>query len=148
VLTVEPEIIERYVRPGQLRLVFRAVLNHAERSVRTSEAAACAGQQGKFWEMHETLFARQDEVWGTGEGGMVDLMLTFASSIEGLEQEPFAACLNDRLTLESLRAADAEQRGRGIVFQPVFEIGERRLAGYQAIDVWAPIIEEAVTAAN
>ncbi len=147
-LTVEPEIVERYVRTGQLGLVFRDVLNHGERSARTSEAAACAGRQGKFWEMHETLFARQDEVWGTGEGGLVDLMLTFASGIEGVEQEAFAACLNDRLTLEGLRAADAEQRTRGIVFQPVFEIGERRLAGLQPIEVWAPIIEEAVAAAN
>ncbi|NJM41142.1 MAG: thioredoxin domain-containing protein [Anaerolineae bacterium] len=59
-LTTEPEIIERYVRTGQLKLVFRDVLNHGERSERASEAAACAGRQGKFL-AHARNSVREDE---------------------------------------------------------------------------------------
>jgi protein-disulfide isomerase len=146
VLATEPEVIERYVRSGQLRLVFRAVLNHGERSVRTSEAAACAGVQGKFWQMHGMLFERQGSVWGTASDGekLVTLMLTYAGEIAGLDQAAFKQCMTERTTLAMLRAVDAEQRTRGITFQPIFEIGEQRITGAQPIDSMARVIDAAL----
>jgi len=71
VLAVEPEIVERYVRPGQVRLVFRDVLNHSERSERASEAAACARRQGQFWTMHKLLYENQDSIWATANEELV-----------------------------------------------------------------------------
>jgi protein-disulfide isomerase len=146
VLAVEPEIVEQYVRPGTVRLVFRDVLNHGEYSLRTSEAAACAGQQGRFWHLHGMLFEMQDAVYAVAEGDLVDLMISFGGQAEGLDQSAFAQCLEARSTLEALRAADAEQRTRGIVFQPVFEITSeaqvRRLAGFQPFEAMAAAIDE------
>lgn len=141
-LTVEPEIVERYVRSGGVKLVFRDVLNHGERSQRASEAAACAGRQDRFWHMHTLLFERQDDTWATGEAGLVDLMLGFGQQIDGLDQDVFAACLVDRSTLEALTVADAEQRERGITVQPVFELGAQRLFGFQPLDRMSAAIEE------
>ncbi len=143
-LAVEPEIVEQYVRPGKVRLVFRDVLNHGERSERASEAAACAGQQGRFWQMHALLFENQDSVWATANDGLVGLMLNFAAQLEGLDQAALAQCLNDRITLPALQAADAEQRARGITSQPIFEIGAQRLVGLQSFDALAAVIEEAL----
>jgi protein-disulfide isomerase len=146
VLAVEPEIIEQYVRGGTVRLVFRDVLNHGEYSLRASEAAACAGQQGRFWQMHALLFQEQAAVYAAGEGGLVDQMLAFGQRIPDLDLTAFAQCLDERATLPALQAADAEQRARGIVFQPVFEAVSgaeaRRLAGYQPIEVFAGVFAE------
>jgi protein-disulfide isomerase len=144
VLAVEPEIVEQYARPGKVRLVFRDVLNHAERSERASEAAACAGRQGQFWPMHKLLFENQNAVWGASGEGLVNLMLDFAEQVEELDQAAFAQCLNDRITLPALQAADAEQRTRGITSQPIFEIEPRRLVGLQSFDAMAAVIEEAL----
>lgn len=141
-LAVEPELVEQYVRPGKVQLVFRDVLNHGERSERASETAACAGRQGRFWPMHKVLFENQDAVWGTSNAGLVDLMLGFAAQLEGLDQAAFDQCLNDRATLPALQAADAEQRARGIASQPIFEIGAQRLVGLQSFDALAAVIEE------
>jgi protein-disulfide isomerase len=46
--------------PGQVRIVFRdfPLPNHAD-APRAAEAAACADEQGQFWEMHDALFAAQ-----------------------------------------------------------------------------------------
>lgn len=140
-LAVEPELIERYVRDGQVKLVFRAVLNHQERSIRTSEAAACAAEQDQFRQMHKLLFEELDTVWGTSNEGLLDLMLGFGQRLEGLDQEVFATCLTNRETLEALQASDAEQRSRGINQQPIFEIGEQRLVGLQSIETMASIID-------
>jgi protein-disulfide isomerase len=144
VLTVEPQIIETYVRDGRVRVVFRDVLNHGERSERASEAAACAGHQGRFWEMHAVLFEKQAETWSAGNSeALLALMKAHAGAIEGIDQAAFAQCMDARATLDALRAADAEQCDRGITVQAVFEIGERRVFGAQPFEVMAQAIEAA-----
>jgi protein-disulfide isomerase len=141
VLATEPQIIERYVKTGRVKLVFRDVLNHSERSERASEAAACAGQQGKFWEMHGLLFQEQPALWRTSNEGQLELMVSYGEKIEGLDKAAFAQCLNNRATLPQLQAADAEQRSRGITIQPVFEIGDQRLFGALPIEAFAKVID-------
>jgi protein-disulfide isomerase len=139
----KPEIIESFVRAGKVQLVFRDVFNHGERSERASEAAACAGDRGLFWEMHALLFEHQDEIWRTDAAGLVDLMLDFGSRIENLDQEVFQQCLIGRRTLDRLKNADDEQRSRGITAQPIFEIGEQRLFGLQSFERMSEVIEAA-----
>jgi protein-disulfide isomerase len=138
VIAVAPALIERYVKPGKLRIVFRAVLNHGELSERASEAAACAGRQGQFWPMHAILFERQREL--SSPGNVVDVLLGFARELP-LDQAAFRRCLTDRETLGMLKAADAEGRRRGITVQPVFEIGARRIFGVQPVEAMAQAIE-------
>jgi protein-disulfide isomerase len=135
VLTVEPQVIEKYVRPGQVRLIFRNVLSFGERSERSGEAAASAGQQGFFWQMHELLFEEQSAIEGKSGGALVTLMKDFAARLPGLDQAAFAKSMDERATLAALKANDAEQRRRGITSQPIFEIGEQRLFGYQSFEV-------------
>lgn len=137
-------VIDEYVRTGQVKLVFRDVLNHSERSERASEAAACAARQGYFWEMHAILFENQGDIWATSGEGLVELMLNFGDRIEGLELSAFAQCLDERSTLQALRAADDEQRSRGITSQPIFEINDQRLFGLQDFATMSAYIQEAL----
>jgi protein-disulfide isomerase len=142
VLAVEPEVVEQYVRQGKTRLVFRDVLNHGEYSVRASEAAACAGNQGYFWQMHEILFGNQEIVSSTPREQLQERMRLFGDQIEGLDGDSFSQCLQERSTLERLQAADSEQRSRGILSQPIFEINDQRLVGFQSFESIAAVIEE------
>jgi protein-disulfide isomerase len=141
VLTVEPEVIEKYVRPGRVKLVFRDVLNHGERSIRTAEAAQCAGLQGQFWQMHELLFARQDEAARTPSAEMMPLMQRWGAELPGLDAPAYNTCLSERRMLGGIQAADAEQRRRGITSQPIFEIGTRRLFGLQTLDQISALVD-------
>lgn len=139
-LTVELELIAQYVVTGRVYYVFRPVLNHGERSLRTSEAAACAGEQGRFWPMHELLFTRQDELFRTPEGELPALMTAYATEL-GLDSNAFAACVAGGEALALVQALDAEQRARGIRVQPVFEIGAERLIGLQSLATFQSIID-------
>ncbi len=132
-LTVEPQVIEKYVRPGRVKLVFRDVLNHGERSIRTSEAAQCAGQQGQFWQMHEVLFARQETTERTAADALVPLLQGWGTELPGIDTAAFNSCLAGRTTQQAIQAADAVQRRVGITSQPIFEIGGRRLLGLQSL---------------
>ncbi len=143
-LTVEPQVIEQYVRTGKVKLVFRDVLNHGERSERASEAAASAGLQGQFWPLHALLFEEQPTVEQTSSAGLVKLMLGYAARLDGLDQAAFATSMNARATLATIKAADAEQRKRGITSQPIFEIGTQRLLGLQSFESMQRVIEKAL----
>ena len=142
-MTVEPELIERYVRDGQVRLVFRSVLSYGERARRASEAAACAGQQGQFWPMRGLIFMRQADLFQLDPAAMPDVLIGYASEIESVDTAAFRACVTSRETLAAIEAADAEQRSRGIISQPIFEIGSTRLYGLQSVEAFARAIEAA-----
>lgn len=62
--TTEQEIIEKYVKTGQARFVYRdfpiaAIHSEAQKS---AEASECANEQGKFWPYHNMLYQRQSEL--------------------------------------------------------------------------------------
>ena len=56
-----PEIEKRYVSTGKLRVVFRhmPLQEIHPQAVMAAETAECARQQGKFWQVHDALFADQ-----------------------------------------------------------------------------------------
>ncbi|HXI17635.1 MAG TPA: Rcas_1661 family thioredoxin-like (seleno)lipoprotein [Chloroflexota bacterium] len=145
---VEPVIVDRYVKPGHVRLVFRDVLNHGEHSLRAAEAGACAARQDHFWQMHELLFERMREVSDATEAGLPDLMKHLGGHLRTMDQGKFWRCLDDRATVSAIRAADTEQRRRGITSQPVFEIGQRRIFGNQSFELFQSALDTALRAAR
>ena len=49
------QILEKY--PNDVRLIFKHVpLSFHAQAEKAGEGAACAGEQGKFWEMHDLLW--------------------------------------------------------------------------------------------
>ena len=57
---VYPGLVERYVKTGKLKLMFRHLpLSIHDMAPGASAAAVCAQQQGLFWEMYEGLFKIQ-----------------------------------------------------------------------------------------
>jgi len=64
-----------------------------DKAVLTAEAAEAAGAQGKFWEMHDLLFARQAEWHSTPLDAMVDVLTGYAEELD-LDVEQFRADLD------------------------------------------------------
>ena len=61
-----PQIISTYVETGKVRYVFRNFpLSFHNWAQKAAGAAECAGEQGKFWAMHEAVFNGQDEWTGS-----------------------------------------------------------------------------------
>jgi protein-disulfide isomerase len=60
-----------------------------------AEAAECAGAQGKFWEMHDLLFANQAHL-------KLDHLRGYAQSL-GLDMARYTAEMNDHVYLQRIR---------------------------------------------
>lgn len=62
--TTEKEIIETYVKTGKVKFVYRdfPLSNIHPFAQKAAEASECAEDQGKFWEYHDVLYQRQEEI--------------------------------------------------------------------------------------
>jgi protein-disulfide isomerase len=71
----------------KVHLVFRQFpLNFHQFAQKAAEASLCADEQGKFWEMHNAMFSKQDEL-------AVDKLKEKAAGM-GLKADQFNACLD------------------------------------------------------
>jgi protein-disulfide isomerase len=88
----EAQLVKAYADTGKVYFMYRSYGEFiGPESRAAAEAAYCAGDQGKFWEMHDMLFANQ-----TGEniGDFTNKRLTtFAQNI-GLDMGSFTSCFN------------------------------------------------------
>lgn len=80
-----------YLKPGRAQLIyFNLPLPNHEHSWVAAEAAMCASAQGKFWPMHDRLFARQ-ETWSAAANPGA-LFEGYAREV-GLDPGAFRACI-------------------------------------------------------
>ena len=82
---------------------------------KASEAAHCAGEQGKFWEMHDRLFANQNSIEAP--------MLAGHAQAIGVDAKKFQACLDSGKYSAEIRKNIAEATKYGITGTPTFVIG-------------------------
>ncbi len=142
VLAIEPQIVERYVKSGQVKIIFHAVAGLGNVSTRAAEAAACAGEQGRYWEMRYALFQRQTELYTLAD--INPLLGTLATRLAEVEPQEFAACLEERVTIPEILAQTREGREAGAEEVPFFEINGQRLNGPVTLEQ----IEQAIQAAS
>jgi protein-disulfide isomerase len=83
-----PTLVKDYVDSGKVRYVFRdfPLAQIHPLATKAAEAARCAGEQGKYWEMHDRLFTNQDALEPEKLPG-------HAKAI-GLDETKFRQCLD------------------------------------------------------
>jgi len=127
------EIEQKY--GNDVRFVFKQnPLPFHNRAMPSAMASACANEQGKFWKMHDTLFANQDKL---EDANLED----YAKQI-GVDVGRWKACVSSgkykgQIESEMARAAQLGARGT-----PAFFINGRFLSGAQPFPAFQAIIDE------
>jgi len=113
-----PTIKTQYVDTGKVRYVFRDFpLDRIHPQARkAAEAAHCAGEQGKYWEMHDLLFQNQRAL-------QVEKLKEYARSLEGLEPSAFDTCLDEGTYGAEVQKDYDDGTAAGIRGTPGFFIG-------------------------
>jgi protein-disulfide isomerase len=137
-----------YVQTGKVRLVFiNFPLSIHAQAFSAAKAATCAGAQGRFWPMHDRLFASQRE-W-SGAPNAVQLFEGYATGLR-LDMPAYRDCTaNDRTS--SLIAGDlTEAAAGGVNGTPAFFMsgpgGRRPLNGAVPWEEMRTAIEAVLTA--
>jgi protein-disulfide isomerase len=107
-----PQIEKEYVTTGKLRHVFLAFPLEAihKAAFKAAEAANCAGEQGKYWEMNRRLFENQNKL---------EPLTALAEAI-GLDVPKFEECLNSGRQAAAIRQNIAEAQKAGVTGTPTF----------------------------
>jgi cyclophilin family peptidyl-prolyl cis-trans isomerase/protein-disulfide isomerase len=105
--------------PDDVRLVYRyfPLTGHALALI-SSQAAEAAARQGKFWEMHDLLFAKQAD-WTnlTSEASFTDWVISQAT-IMGLDAAKFASDLTDPAVVQKIADAQTAAESLGLPGTP------------------------------
>ena len=111
-----PEIEKEYIATGKVKYVFLDFpLPFHKQAFKAAEAAHCAGEQGKYWEMHNQLFANQK--------AMEPKDLTEYAKTIGLDSQKFQQCLNSGKYAEEIKKDIAEAQNAGETGAPAFFFG-------------------------
>ena len=126
---------------NKVRIVFKdfPLPNHAE-AFKASEAAHCAGEQRKYWEMHDAMFANQREL-------QVPALKKAARGL-GLDGAQFDQCLDSGRHTANVRADYELGEKMGVNSTPTIYINGRPLIGAQPFEAFKLIIDEELARAK
>jgi protein-disulfide isomerase len=144
ILTV-PEIRQRLIPTGRVRWRFMnfPLEGHAN-SPAAHLAAACAKEQGKFWEMHDALYMGQND-WAS-ERNPGRLFFQYADHV-GLNADTFRACMTTQRPWAEIQAEKCEGIRQGVDGTPAFFVNGRRLLEIPVYDDLKRIVDS-ITAAT
>jgi len=100
-------------------------------------ASVAAGNQGKFWEYHDKLFAKQSEI-------KRDNLLQYARDL-GLDMKQFEEDLLDLDNKKVIDADKAEAQSLQATGTPAFFVNGRFLSGAKPFEEFAKVIDEELT---
>jgi protein-disulfide isomerase len=142
----EPDVRSRLVQTKQAYVrFFDYPLPMHRNTWDASHAAACADEQGKFWQMHDTLFANQDRWNGEATSNPKSLFMGYAREL-GLNGGQFEKCWADRKYQSRIASNRAEAERRRVTQTPSFIIGNKLIAGALGYDEIKKLVADAAAA--
>jgi len=126
--------VEDMARSGDVKFVYVSMSFLGQESVYSAQAALCANQQGKFWEMHDAIFKASDgPSENTGKYTKANLTV-IAQGISGLDMQKFNDCLNNDKTLSDVQKVASAASSAGVTGTPSFFVdGKQVSASWTAI---------------
>ncbi|HVF40010.1 MAG TPA: thioredoxin domain-containing protein [Gemmatimonadaceae bacterium] len=139
----EPDVRKRLIETGLASMTFYDFpLPQHKNSQPASLAAACANDQGKFWEMHDRIFLAQDQ-WNTqATDNPKPFFQKYASDI-GLNIASWEQCYDSQKYRNRILASIAEGEKRKIGSTPTFIIGDKMYPGALPYDMLKAIVDSA-----
>jgi len=137
------KIDQEYVKTGKVRLAYlNFPLTRIHKNAQAAaEAAMCAGVQGKFWELHESLFQTQKN-WAD----LKSPLAVFDSLARAAKVDPkgWNSCMTTHATAKLIQADRDRSTQSGVESTPTFFIGDRALAGAYPVDTFRVAIDQAI----
>lgn len=133
------EVLARY--PKELRLEFHhyPLISIHPNAMAAAKAAEAAGEQGKYWEMHDLIFEYQP-IWSQRENPEPDF-LAMAARI-GLNQNAFMQAMRSPAVEQRILQDVVRAREANVEAVPTFFINGRQVQPKLSIDDFSRIIDE------
>ncbi len=137
-----PAVREQLIASGKVRWRYRDFpLDNVHANSRVAaHAAACAEEQGKYWELHSAIYDRQME-WADSRNA-AGVLSELAGTV-GLDRKRFDACMSSTKYAGRIQASLEEGTRLGVGSTPTFLIAGRLYPGVLSSDSLRSLIEHA-----
>jgi len=138
-LDTEQQLIDAYIATGKVYFEYHSFGEFiGPESRRSAEAAYCAGDQQKFWEMHDIIFANQS---GENQGAFADKrLIAFAEKLT-LDMTVFNDCFNSGKYAAKVAQDGVDGIKFGVKATPSFSINGTLLEGAQPFSAFQAAID-------
>lgn len=140
----EPDVRKRLVETGQISI--RYMNFHIPAHPNTwaaSHAAACAHEQGKFWEMHDAIYESQDRWAGTATRKPKGVLEDAARRV-GLDMNQWESCYDSQKYQAQLMASQQDAEKRQVRGTPTFIIGSKMIDHNMSYDQFKVYVDSAL----
>jgi protein-disulfide isomerase len=119
------ELIRDYAADGNLRVVFKPMtFVYPPYSTQAAQAAICAAQDDKFWQMHDAIW---NLYYSSQVAGFNQATLSQEAQSLGISAGSFSACFNSQDTQTALDALAAEAQSLGVQGTPTIFINGQQV---------------------
>ena len=132
-------IKSQYIDTGKIRFAYiNYPLSIHKNAWPAAEAAMCAAAQGKFWPMHDALFALQSR-WENAANPQPALD-SIAASV-GVSHDAYTTCVTQH-QMRALIQADVDRANEsGVTATPTFIVGTAKITGDQPLDQFRAVVD-------
>jgi len=143
--SVITELVEKF--PNDLRIEFRyfPLVNIHSNAALSARGVEAAGKQGKFWEMHDILFQRQDE-WSRSAKAK-DLLEDYATEI-GLNLDQYKIDIKSRVVKNKVDSDLRYGQDLGVNSTPSFFINGHQIINPAGLEPFRSLIQGAIQKAK
>jgi protein-disulfide isomerase len=140
----EPDVRARLVNTGQIRWRYIDFpLDMHRNTWNASIAAACADEQGRFWEMHDAIYAAQDQWNGEATGNPNKVLKQIGEPLVA-DKAKFDQCVDDARTKPKVQAHYQLANARKLPGTPSFIIGDQQISEFLSYDDFKKLVDQQI----
>lgn len=137
---VEPQLQKDYIDTGKVKFYFRQYAFLGPASTVAANAAECANEQNKFWDMHDYLYKNQPSESDTSMY-TTDNLTQIAGTL-GMNTDQFRTCLDSKKYDKNVTDDFTAGQKAGVSATPTFYIDGNQLVGAQPYSAFQTLIDQ------
>jgi protein-disulfide isomerase len=149
----KPLLYENYIaNDGPVSLVFVdfPLSSHGFPAVISAEAAHCASESGKYWDLHDEIFGHFGDMHDLPieeEQPSIDYLVELASELD-IDSDAMRECLETQRFRPIVASQYNRAREQGVELTPTFLIGQEVVLGALSFEDMQPYIERGLSRAR